>query len=60
MQAASLAESATEKAQPLMHHVQDALGDLYEVVAAYSLQGLHAASLAQQAISARIHGLIAS
>lgn len=46
--------------QPLLQHLHEAMGRLYELLAAYSAQGLHAASVAQQAISARFHGLMES
>lgn len=62
MQAVLLLDSAQEKAKPLLDHAQEALGGLYESLAAYSVQGIHAASehlvLAQQALSARIHGFM--
>lgn len=58
-QAGGLAESVYEKVQPLYEQIHDALDGAYDVVAAYSVQGLQAASIVQQTISARIHGLIA-
>ncbi len=58
-QAGGLAESLQEKMHPLFEHVHDAVDGAYDFVAAYSVQGLQAASMIQQTISARIHHLIA-
>ncbi|BDA41059.1 hypothetical protein COCOBI_01-7140 [Coccomyxa sp. Obi] len=59
-EAGGLAESLHEKVHPLFEHVHDALDGAYDFVAAYSVQGLQAASMVQQTVSARIHNLIAS